>query len=406
MKPSRAVWIATVAAIWLVAQPLGHAQATPASEPPRQSSPAAAAPPSARVDAQTVRNALARWGCAPLDLLSLGERWFAACGAEGVFVVAEAADQTLALLERRSAAGSAAQLFARDGAVWVESVHRDARPLSDLPGYSPGGPLAAQAPDPAAVATSTPSLQTVTDSRSAPSSNGTTSNPTDSTVAPSRIGDLLTVEAGARPFLPLKSQKFALLAEFAASYYGARPWYVQARILPLGLAVGSERNVVLFGGSVVAGYDQQYFSVGVGIGAARRGGLVSHNDNGVASERFEQSLRFSVTQAARLGAQDGLHLSAQSSFVLLTDRWALAFFELKGQVPINRETWLAPAGGGGRQTGFFYVEMGLRRLLRGDRGHGSLFVRPSVGMAAVDARTADSAWHPGPMVGVHLEWRP
>ena len=436
MSSSRTARLVGAFALWLAAQPVAHAQPSSARAPegapvPATPAPAPVTPPPSpaaaahapKVTEQAVRNALISWGCAPQDLLAFGARWLAACGPAGVFVVAEGADQTLLLVERRVAPGAVATLFARDGAVWVETVHREARPLADLSALAAPdaaasalvqapGSLGAPAPSPAVTA-SAPDTATSTSSRAlgpaseeATSPGLTTPERSDSAMAPSRLGNLLIAEAGVRPFLPLKSQKFALLSEFAVSYRGARPWYVQARILPLGLGVGGPRNVVLFGGSVVAGYDQQYFSVGVGVGAARRGDVVGHKDsNGVYSEGFEQNLRFSVTQAARLGALDGLHLSAQSSFVLLSDHWALAFFELKGQIPINRETWLAPAGGGGRQTGFFYVEMGLRRLLRGDRGSGSLFLRPSVGMAAVDTRTLDSAWHPGPMAGVHLEWR-
>jgi hypothetical protein len=79
------------------------------------------------------------------------------------------------------------------------------------------------------------------------------------------------------------------------------------------------------------------------------------------------------------------------------------FFDLNLQIPLNRQTWLTAAGGGGRQAGYLYGELGLKRLLRGDRGSGSLFVKPSVGVAGIDNHR--DGFGAGPMIGCQLEWR-
>ena len=110
-----------------------------------------------------------------------------------------------------------------------------------------------------------------------------------------------------------------------------------------------------------------------------------------------------MIQQARLGALDGLNFMLTNAFVLVDQRWHFGYFDLTVQVPLNRKTWLTAAGGGAQQAGYAYGELGLRRLLRGDRGSGSLFVKPSVGAAGIDNRYDGYGF--GPMIGCHFEWR-
>jgi hypothetical protein len=222
----------------------------------------------------------------------------------------------------------------------------------------------------------------------------------DSANAPRRVAKVLAMELALRPTLPIDELAFAAIGELAVSYRGERAWYAQARLLPLGGLVGKGHDQGLFGAYGAAGYDHQLFAIGLGMGVLRGSNVWDDYDyDGYEDEDFV----FSITQSVRLGALDGLSLNVTNAFVLDDERWNFAFVEIGLQVPVGRRTWLTANGAGGGYAGFFYGELGLRRLLFGDRSGGSLFVRPSVGVAGVDTR--DGTWSPGPMVGIHLEWR-
>jgi hypothetical protein len=113
---------------------------------------------------------------------------------------------------------------------------------------------------------------------------------------------------------------------------------------------------------------------------------------------------FSFKQSARLGARDGLHLQVDTSFALADREWHFAYTEGSGQIPLGARTWLILAAGGGEVGRFVHGALGLRRLVRGNGGHGSLFVKPCVGVVGVE-RADSTTLDLGPSVGVHLEWR-
>lgn len=339
-------------------------------------------------DAPEALHALLRGaGCTPVDLVAHGAQWVVACGAPGVSSVLVAAprDGQLALIAQHGVQGTAHAVFLRAGEPWVEMRTAVALPLSSLPPLARGAlPVAPTlAPQPAGAVVEV-----------------------ESAVAPRRLGALLVVEGSLRPFLPIGALAGAALAELSASYYAERAFYARVRAFPLGGRVGRGRDVGVLGAIAEAGYDHALFSVGLGAGAVRRGdGYASFSRDGIERWERDESVALAVVQAARLGALDGLSLRVTNAFLLDDARWRFGFLDASMQVPAGRRTWVGVAGGGGAQSGFFYAELSLRRLVRGDRGRGSLFVRPSVGLSGIDTR--DSAgWSPGPMVGMHLEWRP
>jgi hypothetical protein len=389
--------------------PPGAAPATtPAAAMPPTGAPAPATPPSSPpaalgADAEstgaatedTLRAALSHWGCLPSDLLAVEQRWYAACGAGGVLVVEQREGAVLVLTERRPVPGRAHALFVRAGSIWVESTRIEAHPLEEF-AASATGPSAAGNPSARALSLSPLPGQT-------PRAN--VRGPTYSKLAPPRIGRLLTVEGGIRPYLPMRSLGVALLADAAVTYHGERAWYVQGQLHPLGATATKGDDASVFGASLSGGYDHPYFGVGLGLGTLRRSQF--HSDFDPIQRRtrdwVEHSFGLSVTQALRLGALDGLSLALDTAFVLDDERWRFGYFDLTFQIPLNGQTWLLASGGGAREAGYLYAEVGLRRLIRGDLGSGSLFVEPSVGVAGIDNRLDGVG--PGPMIGCHLEWR-
>jgi hypothetical protein len=231
---------------------------------------------------------------------------------------------------------------------------------------------------------------------------------TGSTIAPSRRGGLLAIEGTLRPFLPIETLSFATLGDIALTYRLHAPVYVRAELRPFGVIVGDVRNSGAFGGFVSAGYDHQFFAVGLGVGALLNGEQ-TYTWNGQQSVvSRDEGLDFAVTQNARLGAVDGLHLSITNAFALdaSNDRWRFGFFEGSAQIPLGTRTWLLTSGGGGRRAAYFFAELGLRRLVAGDGGPQSLFLKPAVGLAGIDSREQElSEFYIGPMVAAHAEWR-
>lgn len=356
---------------------LAGQQGARADEPPPASPPSPLAPLEAVLRAE---------GCRPSEVLTVAERWYAACGTQGVLVVQQTGSDRFALVERRTTQGSAHAVFVRNGVVWVETQRTEATLLSELPVVATAG---APAPSRTGALPVAEPIAVQNERR----------------VAPPRPAGVFALEAALRPVLPIDELAIAALAELAATYYGERAFYAAGRFFPLGGLIGRGADVGALGMQATAGYDHTLFAVGLGAGALQQNTLEYEYSPELGSREVERrAFRLAIVQEARLGAVDGLGLRVTNAFVLGDDRWRFGFVDLRLQFPAGQRTWLTVGGGGGAQADFFYAELGLRRLLRGMRGRGSLFVRPTVGVAGI-ARPADS-WIPGPMVGAHLEWRP
>jgi hypothetical protein len=120
----------------------------------------------------------------------------------------------------------------------------------------------------------------------------------------------------------------------------------------------------------------------------------------------------SVAQLIRLGAQDGLNISARTSIVLFHSQFDFGGMVGSMQIPVGRGYWLLLGGGGGN-VGYGYGEFGLRALLRGNGQSGSRFLTVTAGGAAVfrtgECVTFDPCGFPvtygGPMAGLGYEMR-
>ncbi|HEX5660337.1 MAG TPA: hypothetical protein VFX59_24245, partial [Polyangiales bacterium] len=169
----------------------------------------------ARAQDEPVRAALVSWGCEPLQVLALGERWYAACGAQGVFVV-ERREGNLELAERRRVPGAARAVYARDDLVWVESTHVEARPVIDLAvegaAVMVAAPAPAPAPAPAQSSLPPPILKPI-----APKP--------ESKLFPARVAGYLVLEGSVRPLLPIDTRAIAGIGELALGYVGGRHWF-------------------------------------------------------------------------------------------------------------------------------------------------------------------------------------
>jgi len=120
----------------------------------------------------------------------------------------------------------------------------------------------------------------------------------------------------------------------------------------------------------------------------------------------------SVAQLIRLGARDGLNLSARTSIVLFHSQFQFGGMVVSGQVPVTRGYWLLLNGGGGN-VGYGYGELGLRIQLAGNGLAGSKYLTVTAGGVGVFRSgncdnffsCSDVRSYGGPMAGIGGEWR-
>ena len=115
---------------------------------------------------------------------------------------------------------------------------------------------------------------------------------------------------------------------------------------------------------------------------------------------------------------DGLHLSLRNDVSLFHRQFDYSAFNGLAQLPVSDRGWLLIQGGGGT-VGHAFIEIGGKALLRGNGAPGSLFLRGTIGYAALyeNPATSDLRVGPngavslsersfgGPLIGIGLEWR-
>ncbi len=226
---------------------------------------------------------------------------------------------------------------------------------------------------------------------------------TSSLSAPPRVSNLWTLELMARPFAALGELGGGVLLSGA---FGRRigNLHLQAVVDPLGLGdVQNKRHVTAVNAALVASYDSQYFEMGLGLGAQ------TVNDPGFL---LTPGSGLAALQLIRLGAQDGLNISARTSVVLFHSEFQFGGMVASGQIPVTRGYWLLLNGGGG-SIGYGYGELGLRVLLTENGRGGSKFLTVTAGGAAVFSSAACDPFVPcnpsvtygGPMAGIGYEAR-
>lgn len=335
--------------------------------------------------------------CEPKAIARAGNQVVVACGESGI-VSLDATDPKAPTITGRAATdGEAVALHVVDGKVWVEIARVEARPASAI---LRGGRIVA-GPSPTAASSSPPSpgAAAVTDGAAKPS-----------LVAPPRRAEQWELGASARAFLPIGNIGFGTVASASVAYRFDAPIAVYGEVAPLGVAGGKEGTIGTAAGHGIVALDTQLFELGLGAGAA------TLND-----PKTDKTSSVSFAQLARIGARDGLSLTYRSNVVVDEDKFELGSIRATAQVALNPRWWLLLDGGGG-PTGFAYGDVGIKYLVAGDLGPGSLLLTGTVGGAGVFKSTrtltqlggpssgaywavGKSADYAGPALGFALEWR-
>jgi len=223
---------------------------------------------------------------------------------------------------------------------------------------------------------------------------------TESIVAPPRADSLWELEMNLRPFLPLEELGFGMLIDASVAYRFSFPMVVMLNIEPLGFAATDENSVFTLSASLAAALDLRLFEVGIGLGAS------TVNDESTVDAAF------TITQRARFGALDGLHLEIHNLLLYYKDEFHWGGISGTFQIPLASRWWILLRGGGG-EVGYAFGEGGLRVRLKGNGHQGSVFLAATLGWGMASGRVYNSSWggddsvqHHGPLVGIGLEWRP
>jgi hypothetical protein len=226
---------------------------------------------------------------------------------------------------------------------------------------------------------------------------------TRSLSAPPRVSGLWELELFARPFAALDELGGGALLSGSIGYR-FKHLHLQAVLDPLGFAsVRTKGSVTTVNAGLIASYDSHYFEMGLGVGAQ------TVNEAGFL---LEPGSGLTVVQAIRLGARDGLNLTARTAVALFHSEFQFGGMVASGQIPVTPGYWLLLNGGGGN-VGYGYGELGLRVLLAGNGLAGSKFLTVTAGGVSVfrSGACADSfacterVSYGGPMAGIGGEWR-
>jgi hypothetical protein len=323
--------------------------------------------------------------CEPKGVERGGSRLYVACGASGILVL-DAVDPAAPVVRGRIPTdGDAVGVHAANGKVWVEIAHVEARSVDTLARAAHAGAGAsgtAAAPPP-----TTPEAAAAQDAR-------------PSLLAPPRRTDITELAADARVFLPIGNLGFGALSSLSVTHRFDAPVAIHGELSPLGVAAAKQGLIGTAAANAIVAFDVHLFEVGIGIGAA-----TLNDPLGTA----ESSVSF--PQYARLGARDGLSFGIRSNVVINRDKFELGSLSGDGEIPLGQRWWLAIRGGGG-PIGFAYGDLGVRYLIFGELGPGSLLFVGSVGGAGIFKTRACAfpcnhlnADYAGPSLGFGLEWR-
>jgi hypothetical protein len=456
-----------LASLWLCSA-LAEAQAFPIPPAPP---PAATSVPaeSAATAAPAMQAEFARLGCRAESVVELGHVYYAACANAAVWAGESDAQGVLHISEMRTTGAPVRVLYVRGDALWVETSDELARPFARLPPAAPSvqTPPPSAASKPARVgqvvqvntdrltitlgkqdglqvgdhievfvaptsaedrefdlpaervlvgqvvavsdARARVAMGLCEDAREGMSARYTYDPLSASSNSPPRTPGLLLIEGALRPFLPLKPVSFGALGDLAVTYLANIPMYLRLELRPIGGRIGSDHGDGVFAGFASVGYDHTYFSLGIGVGTLYQSKFGEIATSPGDTEHLRDT-RFALGTLlnVRLGSRDGVNATLTTTFALRSNEWEFGFIDLTGQAPVGSRSWLTGGLGGGAGVGYLYVELGFRRLIMGNGAGGSLFIRPTVGVAGIDQRRpgSDSGnFAAGPMVGLHVEGR-
>ncbi|MDP9150684.1 MAG: hypothetical protein M3O36_12200 [Myxococcota bacterium] len=170
--------------------------------------------------------------------------------------------------------------------------------------------------------------------------------------------------------------------------------------------------VTVLAAHLMAGLDTQFVEVCLGLGGA----TVNENGSLRPGGGAAQTGAVSIVEAARIGARDGLALNMESSAIAVNSKFDLGFFVMSLQIPVSMKAMLVARGGGGN-VGFAYGDLGVRVLVHGDGGKGTVALTGFAGAAAILLNLCSSNPDPpfttacnaatlgGPSLGGAVEWK-
>jgi hypothetical protein len=325
-------------------------------------------------------------GCEGRATLRLGNKVYVACGADGVVEIDVSSPQAPRRAGQMSVGGEATALFERDGRVWVEIAHVEARPVSTEAAPSPtpvAPPPIVEAP---AAAPSRPNL-----------------------IAPPRRTGLWELSASLGAFVNIGPLGGGAVGGASAVYRFEAPVVVRAEAAPAAFCVAHSstntyatnaissfsdnagRFKAVGAGQVLVGVDTQFVEVAVGGGVST---IRNPNQylymNGAYVLQGGATSGPSIAEEARFGARDGLAVSVESNTVAANDKFQLGFFVGSVQVPLTRSAMLVFRGGGG-DTGVLFGDMGARVIVQGDGGPDTIALSGFFGGEGVNFESCASA---------------
>jgi len=379
-------------------------------------------------------------GCTGRSALRNGNKLLVVCGTEGVVEV----DLSDPNSPRRAGAmhvdGDATGLFLRDGSVWVEVAHVDARPVRiETPGPLPVLPRATQERTVTTPNDTLPRLPPSAPAAAPENLPGDAPKESPSMIAPPRRGDLWELALATGAFVAFGTLGGGVLGSASVAYRFESPFVLRAAMTPFGIAGPSTTTsssppvplggsggfsgpstskggtITVFGAHLLLGLDTQFVEVGLGLGGATVNQTFG-NGFGPSPRGTPDTGAVSVVEAARIGARDGLALNVESSAVAANSQFDLGYFVTSVQIPVSKTAMLVLRGGGGR-VGFAYGDIGVRVLVRGEGGKGTVALTGFAGGAGIMVNLCSSNPDPpfatscnssnlsGPALGGAVEWR-
>ncbi|MBM4364087.1 MAG: hypothetical protein FJ104_15510, partial [Deltaproteobacteria bacterium] len=221
---------------------------------------------------------------------------------------------------------------------------------------------------------------------------------------PFRVVDVAEATLILRPIVHAGSPLgVGVLAEAEGTYLG-QDYFAGVRLAPLGLGWSDRGKVIVTSALAEGGYDGAVLAAGLGLGVSWVAGNLDHmleswggssSDSGgyepggpEITRRQPTNTALTLSQVARLGSRDGLHLSLRN---------LLLFHEEPGTgqngfiyggttarltIPVAELSDLQIEGGGG-VMGYWMFGVGVGTWIRGNGGPGSWRLSLSAGAAGV-----------------------
>ncbi len=237
-----------------------------------------------------------------------------------------------------------------------------------------------------------------------------------------RLENILVVDAGIRPFLPIDALGVGALGRFGMAYHFTGPWIFEVRADPIGVTVtdSNTEDIRTFAANAMLSFVGDNFQVGLGTGLSRVHWRVGDRRMDEPPST-QDNLGVGAVQHLRLGRQEDVYLSLTTNFVVVDRAWQFGGAILQGEAPaqrISENMWYLGRVGGG-VPGHFLVEFGLRQLVAGNGGPGSIFITPTVGVGHIARDIYEpqentegeieyvrtELGYTGPMIGFGVEWR-